>query len=40
MKNRLSPANLVARSAALAGSLAERVSPTRPLPSCNAGVAL
>ena len=32
MKNRLSPANLVARSAALAGSLAERVSPTRPSP--------
>ena len=32
MTNRLSPANLVARSAALAGSLAERVSPTRVLP--------
>ena len=32
MTNRLSPANLVARSAAFAGSLAERVSPTRLLP--------
>ena len=32
MTNRMSPANLVAWSAALAGSLAERVSPTRLLP--------
>ena len=37
MTNRLSPASLVARSAAAARSLAERVSPTRLLPSRQRG---
>ena len=37
MTNRLSPANLVARSTAPARSLAERVSPTRLLPSRQRG---